>query len=141
MAVAQKGQFIPLMSLRWLHSHSYFCKSTLLIYGERSIPTRTIKKVRVRNLYCFESLDLNLSFMILDFLPPCCSLASSFLIYFRRPYHSVSIVKHLRTRFIEGTKVEQVVASTNSWKTLRRKLWFQRKVGAKHLGGRKQGAG
>lgn len=141
MLIAQEGQFIPLPSLRWWDNHSYVCKRALLIYGERSIPTSTVKKVRVRNLYFFESLDLNLRFVILDFLPPCCSLESSFLILFRSPYHSMSIVKHLRTRFRESTKVEQAVASTSSWKMLMRKIWFQRKVGAKHLGERKEGVG
>lgn len=53
----------------------------------------------------------------------------------------MSIVKHLRTRFRESTKVEQAVASTSSWKMLMRKIWFQRKVGAKHLGERKEGVG
>lgn len=63
MPIAQEGQFIPLPSLRWWHNHSYFCERTLLIYGERSIPTSRVKKVRVRNLHFFESLDLNLSFI------------------------------------------------------------------------------
>lgn len=93
MLIAQEGQFIPLPFLRWWHNHSYVCKRALLIYGERSIPTSIVKKVRLRNLYFFVSLDLNLRFAILDFLPPCCSLESSFLFFFRSPYHSMSIVK------------------------------------------------
>lgn len=99
-------------------------KITLLLYGERSIPSSTVKKVRGRELYLFEKLDLNLSFMTLDFLPPCCLLESSFLICFRSSYPSMSIVKHLRTRFTGSTEVEQAVASTSSWKILKRKLWF-----------------
>lgn len=43
------------------------------------------KKVRVRNLHFFESLDLNRRIMILDVLLSCCSLKSSFLICFRSP--------------------------------------------------------
>lgn len=49
------------------------------------------------------------------------------------------IGKQLRTRLTESTKGEQAVASSSSWGTLMRKLWFQRKVGAKHLGERKEG--
>lgn len=139
MPIFQEEQSIPLPFLRWWHNHSYFCKSTLLIYGERSVPT--VKKVTLRNLYFFESLDLNPNFRRFDFLPPCCSLESWVLICLRSPYHRMSIVKQVRTRLIKSTKGEQAVASTSSWETLTRKLWFQRKVGAKHLGERKEGVG